>query len=134
MRRGEFGLRERIKTILRSLNKRFQPEEVRSISKHLKDHGIGRMGFLLLGGPGETKETVLESLSFADSLKLEAVKVTTGIRIYPQTKLSLMAIEEGLIANGEDLLFPTFYLARNLDGWLQETACEWIGKRPNWHT
>lgn len=128
------GFESGSRAILRSLNKRFQPEEVRSISKHLKDHGIGRMGFLLLGGPGETKETVLESLSFADSLKLEAVKVTTGIRIYPQTKLSLMAIEEGLIANGEDLLFPTFYLARNLDGWLQETACEWIGKRPNWHT
>jgi radical SAM superfamily enzyme YgiQ (UPF0313 family) len=92
------GFESGSRAILRSLNKRFQPEEVRSISKHLKDHGIGRMGFLLPGGPGETKETVLESLSYADSLELEAVKVTTGIRIYPHTKLSLMAIEEGLIA------------------------------------
>ena len=115
------------------MNKRFQPEEVRSISKHLVARGIGRTGFLLLGGPGETKETVLESLSFADSLELEAVKVTAGTRIYPQTKLSLMAIEEGRIANGENLLFPIFYLARNLDGWLQETVREWVGERPNWH-
>jgi radical SAM superfamily enzyme YgiQ (UPF0313 family) len=127
------GFESGSRAILRSLNKRFQPEEVRSISKCLKEHGIGRMGFLLLGGPGETKETVLESLSFADSLGLEAVKVTAGIRIYPQTKLSLMAIEEGRIANGEDLLFPTFYLARNLDGWLQETVREWVDERLNWH-
>jgi radical SAM superfamily enzyme YgiQ (UPF0313 family) len=128
------GFESGSRTILRSLNKRFQPEDVRSVSKHLKDHGIGRMGFLLLGGPGETKETVLESLSFADSLEVEAMKITTGIRIYPQTKLSLIAVEEGLTAKGNDLLFPTFYLARNLDGWLQETTHEWVSKRPNWHT
>ncbi len=122
------------RTMLRALNKRFQPEEVRSISKLLKDHGIACMGFLLLGGPGETKETVLESLSFADSLEVEAMKITTGIRIYPQTKLSLIAVGEGLIAKGNDLLFPTFYLAQNLDGWLQETIHEWMSKRPHWHT
>ena len=29
------------------------------------------MGFLLLGGPGETRETVVESLAFADSLGLD---------------------------------------------------------------
>ena len=29
------------------------------------------MGFLLFGGPGETKETANESLEFADSLDLE---------------------------------------------------------------
>jgi hypothetical protein len=31
------------------------------------------MGFLLLGGPGETRETALQSLAFADSLHLEVV-------------------------------------------------------------
>ncbi len=41
------------------------------------------MGFLLFGGPGETKETVNESLKFADSIDLEAMKITIGIRIYP---------------------------------------------------
>jgi radical SAM superfamily enzyme YgiQ (UPF0313 family) len=129
-----FGFESGSREILRSLNKRFQPEEVRSISKRLEDHGIDRMGFLLLGGPGETKETALESLSFADSLELEAMKVTAGIRVYPHTKLFRMALEEGRIAPSEDLFFPTFYLALNLEGWLQETLREWAGKRPNWHT
>lgn len=127
------GFESGSRAVLRSLNKRFQPEEVRSVSKLLRVHGISRMGFLLMGGPGETKETVLESLRFADSLELEAVKVTAGIRIYPQTKLSRIAIDEGRIASGEDLLFPTFFLAGNLDGWLQETVSEWVDKRSNWH-
>lgn len=128
------GFESGSRPILRSMNKRFQPDEVRSISRLLGDHGIGRMGFLLLGGPGETKETVLQSLSFADSLELEAVKVTTGIRIYPQTGLSRMAVEEARIAADDDLLIPRFYLARNLEGWLQETVREWMSKRPNWHS
>jgi len=128
-----FGFESGSKEILKSLNKRFHPEEVRSISKMLEDHGINRTGFLLLGGPGETKETVLESLSFADSLDLEAMKVTAGIRIYPHTKLSRIAMEEGQTVPGENLLFPTFYLAESLDGWLQATVHEWMSKRPNWH-
>jgi len=31
---------------------------------HIKKEGVFQMGFLLLGGPGETRETVLQSLSF----------------------------------------------------------------------
>lgn len=43
------------------------------------------MGFLLLGGPGETSESVDESLAFARSLNLEMLKVSVGIRLYPHT-------------------------------------------------
>lgn len=50
------------------MNKRFRPGEIRQASRILSDHGIRQMGFLLLGGPGETKETVEESLAFVDSL------------------------------------------------------------------
>ena len=46
------------------------------------------LGFLLLGGPKETRESVEESLAFADSLGLEMLKVTVGIRIYPRTPLA----------------------------------------------
>lgn len=131
---ASLGFESGSKAVLRSLNKRFQPEEVRSIARRLEDHGISRLGFLLLGGPGETRESVLESLRFADSLELEAVKVTTGIRIYPQTKLAAVALEEGRIAGGMDLLFPKFYLAENLEDWLPETIREWTGTRPNWYS
>jgi hypothetical protein len=89
---------------------------------------------LLFGGPGESKETVLESLSFADSLELESVKVTTGIRIYPHTSLAQTALEEGIIEPGDDLLFPKFYVAKGLKGWLEETVGAWMESRPNWIT
>ncbi len=129
-----FGFESGSRKILRSFNKRFQPEEVRRISEMLDKYGIGRMGFLLLGGPGETRETVEESLEFADSLELEAMKVTTGIRIYPYTALAAAAVAEGVVSPQDDLLRPAFYLAGGLDGWIEETVSGWLKKRPNWHS
>ena len=92
------------------------------------------MGFLLLGGPGETRSSVKESLAFADSLPLDRLKITTGIRIYPDTRLSELAVREGSIKADDDLLHPRFYLSKGLEGWLQEAVEEWMRERPHWST
>lgn len=118
--------------ILKGMNKRFNPEEVRAASRALADHGIRRMGFLMLGGPGETKESVQESLVFADSLNLDLVKVTVGIRIYPYTALAKIATEEGVITEDDNLLAPRFYMTKGLEEWLKETVAQWMKTRPNW--
>jgi radical SAM superfamily enzyme YgiQ (UPF0313 family) len=120
--------------VLRAMNKRFSPDEVRRISRMLGDYGIRRMGFLLLGGPGETRESVEESLGFAESLRLEAMKVTTGIRIYPYTDLARVAVADGTISPDDNLLLPRFYLVRELGEWLPETVRTWLVGRPNWMT
>ena len=118
--------------ILKNMNKRFAPKEVRQISELLSEHGIRRMGFLLFGSPGETRESVEESLVFADSLKLDTLKITVGVRIYPHTSLAKKAIDDGVISPQDDLLFPRFYLARGLEDWLPETLKKWATARPHW--
>jgi radical SAM superfamily enzyme YgiQ (UPF0313 family) len=118
--------------ILRTMNKRFNLQEVRRISQTLKDYGIRQTGFLLLGGPGETKESVKESLLFVDSMDIETVKITVGIRIYPHTALARIAVRQGLISADDDLLYPRFYLDKKLEKWLPETAKSWLADRPNW--
>ena len=120
--------------ILKNMNKRFNLEDIRHTSKLLADHGIERMGFLLLGGPGETRASVEESLAFADSLNLDSLKLTIGIRIYPYTSLSKIAVDEGIISSRDDLLFPKFYIMKEIEDWLKETVNMWIEKRPNWMT
>ncbi len=104
--------------VLRAMNKRFQPEEVRQISERLAAHGIRRMGFLLLGGPGETEQSVQESVAFADSLHLEMLKASIGIRIYPRTPLARIAVEEGIVGPQDDLLQPRFYLRPGLEDYI----------------
>ena len=80
--------------VLDAMNKHYTPPEVKRVSAMLAAAGIRRVGFLLLGGPGETRETVEQSLAFADSLELDALRTTVGIRIYPDTPLALRALEE----------------------------------------
>jgi radical SAM superfamily enzyme YgiQ (UPF0313 family) len=106
--------------ILRAMNKRYTPRDVRSVSDMLDAHGIRRMGFLLLGGPGETRETVEESLAFARSLRLDMLRITVGIRIYPGTPLARTAVQEGIVAPDDDLFEPRFYLAPGLAPWIHE--------------
>ena len=118
--------------MLASMNKRFDKKAVREFSSMFADHGIGQMGFQLLGGPGETKESVTESFTFVDSLRLDMVKVSIGIRIYPHTALAKMAVDEGVIAQDDDLLQPRFYIAEGLEDWLRETAEHWMKDRPHW--
>jgi radical SAM superfamily enzyme YgiQ (UPF0313 family) len=118
--------------ILKNMNKRFAPGEVRGVSEMFCEQGIKQMGFLLLGSPGETKESVEESLVFADSLKLDNLKITAGVRIYPHTQLAKKATEEGVIAPDDDLLFPRFYLAKGLGDWLPETLRSWAAPRSHW--
>jgi radical SAM superfamily enzyme YgiQ (UPF0313 family) len=106
--------------VLRVMNKRFEPQEVREISERLAAHGIRRLGFLLLGGPGETKESVDESLAFARSLGLEMLKVSVGIRLYPHTPLARLAVEEGMVAAEDDLLVPRFYIQPGLEDYIRK--------------
>jgi radical SAM superfamily enzyme len=106
--------------MLPQLNKRFACAEVRTISDAFAVAGIKRDGFLLLGGPGETRKTVEESLEYADSLHLDGLKITVGLRIYPQTPLASTAVADGLIGLDEDLLLPRFYITPSLRDWLPE--------------
>lgn len=126
------GFESGAQPILDAMHKRFALDDIKQTSKLLADHGIVRMGFLLLGAPGETKETVLKSLAFADALNLDTLQLTIGLRIYPHTKLAQVARYEGVIKPNTDLLKPHFYIAKGLEKWLRMTVRTWMADRPNW--
>jgi radical SAM superfamily enzyme YgiQ (UPF0313 family) len=114
--------------VLAEMNKRFTPADVAATSGLLAAAGIRRAGFLLLGGPGETRETVEESLAFARSLDLDFLKITVGIRIYPGTRLAARAVHDGVISAGDDLLTPRFYLAPGLEEWIGERVASFLAE------
>ncbi len=129
---ASLGFESGADTILHEMRKPFALADVRRASALLRRYKIRTMGFLLLGGPGETRKTVIESLAFAESLELDALKLSVGVRIYPHTDVAQIAEQEGLISSERDLLLPKFYLARNLQAWLYETAAAHISKNPHW--
>jgi radical SAM superfamily enzyme YgiQ (UPF0313 family) len=118
--------------MLHRMKKRFAPEEVLRASEALRRRRIRTMGFLLLGGPGETQASAEESLKFAESLKLDAMRLSIGIRIYPNTEVARIAEREGLIASEQDLLLPKFYVVPDLENWLHKTVASRIAANANW--
>lgn len=126
------GFESGVQYMLDAFHKRFTLADIRTAARILADYGIGRMGFLLFGGPGETKASVEDSLAFADALELEAMKITIGIRIYPYTELAQIAVSEGVIGPDTNLLEPRFYIAEGLENWLRATLKTWMTDRKNW--
>jgi radical SAM superfamily enzyme YgiQ (UPF0313 family) len=126
------GLESGSDRILKSMHKKFLTSDIRHAAELFKAHGIRRMGFLLLGGPNESEESVAESLAFTDSLNLELVKVTIGPRIYPHTDLARHARRTGKIAADDPLLFPRFYIENGMEAWLRQTIAAWMQSHPSW--
>jgi radical SAM superfamily enzyme YgiQ (UPF0313 family) len=115
--------------VLTRFHKKFHTGEVRTTAGMFREAGIRRTGFLMLGGPGETRGTVEESLAFADSLDLDSLKIAVGIRIYPETDLAATAVAAGVIAHDDDLLRPTFYMAAELKDWLPARIADYRASR-----
>ncbi|MBM4016821.1 MAG: B12-binding domain-containing radical SAM protein [Planctomycetes bacterium] len=63
----EFGIQE----MLNKVNKRITIEQVRESIRLTRKHGIRSLGFFLVGGPGETRQSVAQTLKFAKSLNLD---------------------------------------------------------------
>jgi radical SAM superfamily enzyme YgiQ (UPF0313 family) len=103
--------------VLDRLEKGFTASKVREVAERVERAGIRTMWIFLVGGPGETAETLEETLGFA-KWRLErsdAVYLTVGLRVYPGTTLHRIAMSEGRISPDDSLLDPTFYFSASLD-------------------
>jgi anaerobic magnesium-protoporphyrin IX monomethyl ester cyclase len=99
--------------VLEKLEKGFDAAKVREVAERVEKFGIRTLWIFLVGGPGETIETVEETLAFA-AWRLgrgDAIYLTVGLRIYPGTTLHRIAIAEGVVPTGSTLLDPTFYFS-----------------------
>ena len=103
--------------VLAQLQKGFDVAKVREVAEDVERAGIGVLWIFLVGGPGETPETLEETLRFA-AWRLgrgDAVYLTVGLRVYPGTTLQRIAVEEGVVEAGDPLLVPRFYFSTRLD-------------------
>ncbi|HEU4566121.1 MAG TPA: radical SAM protein [Gemmatimonadaceae bacterium] len=103
--------------VLASLQKGFDVAKVREVAEDVERAGMGVLWIFLVGGPGETPETLEETLRFA-AWRLgrgDAVYLTVGLRIYPGTTLQRIAVDEGVISAADPLLAPTFYFSARME-------------------
>ena len=102
--------------VLEKLQKGFDVAQLRSVAENVEGAGMGVLWIFLIGGPGETRATLEETLKFA-AWRLDrgdAVYLTVGLRVYPGTTLHNIAMDEGVVPRGDPLLVPKFYFSEQL--------------------
>jgi radical SAM superfamily enzyme YgiQ (UPF0313 family) len=118
--------------VLRHLGKGFGREQVELTLKLLAEAGLPYTCFLLLGGPGETPQSVQESVTLLEAYQPLLVNLTAGVRIYPGLPLHQRALAEGLVQPDDNLLWPRFYLAPAVQDWIWEYLDEVTARNPHW--
>jgi radical SAM superfamily enzyme YgiQ (UPF0313 family) len=112
LRHVEFGSDSFSDPVLKRYGKSFKFAEIEHVSQLAHELKLNYSHFLITGGPGETPETLEETLARAATLPGAYYFATIGMRVYPGTYLWKELNPE---ANGETagdyLIEPRFYLA-----------------------
>jgi radical SAM superfamily enzyme YgiQ (UPF0313 family) len=122
---------------LKSLKKGFTREQVIFAAEQLKKANMKTLWFFLFGAPGETQETMKESLDFCERyIRPEDVALfTAGIRVYPGTPLEKECKEMGWFAEDDRLVRPAWYVSPgvSIDD-MYRLLIEGAIDHPNWMT
>jgi len=125
LKAAEIGADACSDTTLEKLGKSFSFKDIIECNALFAKYNIATAHYFMFGCPGETKETVIEGINNIKSIPKTASFIFMGIRILPGTPLAQLAIKEGLIKTGQNLLEPVYYIAPGLDRkWLEETLTE----------
>ena len=128
----EFGTDTGSDGLLTLLGKSFTTEEVRRASELCHKVGLSFCHSLVFGGPGESRETIRDTLTLMGEVSPTAVIAMVGIRLFPGTRLAEFASSEDLIITDETMLKPTFYLAQAVRPFVLDLLYEHAEENKNW--
>lgn len=128
----ELGTDSGSPAMIASLRKEFAVDDLRRTSELCHAHGLRFCHSLIFGGPGETAETVDETIALMEELNPTAVIAMTGIRILPGTGMVEIALRDGQIDAGDPLLEPRFYVSPALGEALIDRVDDYARRQPNW--
>lgn len=111
MRHVEFSCDSFSDPVLKTYGKSFRYADAERASRIAHEIGLRYSHFLIFGGPGETPETMEETIARATDLPGAYYFVTIGMRIYPETPLwRQLAPERRGERAGDYLVEPRFYI------------------------
>jgi len=99
----DFGADNGNEEMLKTLGRDFLPADILNCTRWAKEEGMAVMLDLLLGGPGETRASLQQTVELMKQADPDRVGVTLGVRIYPGTAI------DARFGSG-DPLHPRFFL------------------------
>ena len=119
-----FGVDSGCERMLDALGRDFSVEDLYSTVDSCRREGIISMYDLLIGGPGETRQSVSETIDTMKRLSPDRVGVNLGVRVFPQTKLAQMVQQNGPFTENPNLrgsvtdntsfFYPVFYFSSEM--------------------
>ncbi|MBW3164015.1 lipid biosynthesis B12-binding/radical SAM protein [Ferrimonas balearica] len=126
----EFGTEALSDITLASYNKPFRFKHVLRTAERAAELGIHQAHFLIMGGWGETRQSLTETLDNAEQLPDTVLFPYYGMRVYPDTELARQMVEAGKLAPEQDLLKPFYFLSPEFDlDWLKQQI---PGRQQRW--
>lgn len=122
---------------LRSLQKGYGREAVVRAARQLSKSKLATFWFFMFGAPGESRQTVAETLAFCrDEIPPQhMVLFATGIRIYSGTPLEKRLKAQGWFAQDDPLLEPSWYLSPEIElAELYQMLTDAARQHANWMT
>lgn len=117
--------------VLEALRKPFTVEDIERDVAELRRAGVASVFMPTFGSPGETKETVMETLRRTPKLGVTMSDFGIGWRIQPNTELFRRAVNEGVIDEGDDCFEPTFYVSPHTPiDWLENQIKRYKRRHP----
>ena len=119
---AELGSDASTDVTLKALRKPFLFKDIVECNDVFVRNGVATAHYYMFGGPGETRQTVLEGIENLKGLEGTVSFVFLGIRILPGTGLFDKAVEKGIITADQDMLEPVFYIEPEIGReWLEDT-------------
>jgi len=108
--------------MIRSYRKGFALDDLIRAAEALKKTRFTVLWYFLIGGPGETNGTLQESLDFTEKYLVQKhrppynmANYFLGVRIYPNTRLWEIALDEKYINEHSNPLEQIWYISEELD-------------------
>ncbi len=109
--------------MLSSLGKSYTAADIEETISACETYKVSYRGSLMLGGPGETRETLREAIEFFNSVSCK-ISLVLGIRVFPNTPLGNHIKRAGplvdnpnlygKVTNNDDLLEPVYYISHDI--------------------
>ncbi len=122
-----FGADSGHPAVLAALGRDFTPADLEATADACRRAGLIFMFDLLLGGPGETRATLAQTIRLVKQISPHRVGLSLGVRVYEGTPLARSLAAEGPLSDNphlrradgapletHSLLHPVFYLSADL--------------------
>jgi radical SAM superfamily enzyme YgiQ (UPF0313 family) len=84
----DFGADSGDRNMLKRLGRPFGPQDILDATRRAKEEGMAVMLDLMLGAPGESRDSIVRTVELMKKAEPDRVGVALGVRVYPGTPLA----------------------------------------------